>query len=120
MERFVTRDAVHPEQQEKMPSRRELNKQNQKALFVLFTGLFGAVLAESVYPLLDGSALLVLVAVLFLLPFAIHITLAVRNGLAANIGRLARPYSYCGAALIAVAAFTGLNASTSWRSVLCR
>lgn len=92
-----------------MPSRRELNKQMQKTFYVLFVGLFGAVLAGSIYPLLDVRALIVLVGVLFLLPFAIHITFTVRNRFAANVGRLASLNSYCGAALIGVAAFLGLN-----------
>lgn len=66
--------AVHPEKKEKTPSRRELNKQIQKTLLVPFIGCFGALVAESVYPLLDSRVLNGLVAVVLLLPFAVHIT----------------------------------------------
>ena len=93
----------------KTPSRKELSKQLQRTLYVPFIGIFGTLIAESVYPLLDRRALSVLGAVLFLLPFALHIVLAVRNRLAANIGRLRGVYTCCGSILIGLAAFLGLN-----------
>jgi hypothetical protein len=101
-------DAVHPEKREKAPSKRELNRQIQKTLYVPFVGGLGVLIAQSAYPLLDRGALSVF-AVLFLLPFGVHIVSAVRKRLAADIGRLRRVYSYCGAVLIGFAAFLGLN-----------
>ena len=109
MQHISRTDAVHPGEREKAPSRRELNKQIQKTLYVPFIGVLGVLLAQSVYPLLDRPALSVLVVVLFLLPFAVHIVSAVRKRLAANIGLLRRVYSYCGAVLIGLAASLGLN-----------
>ena len=109
MQHISRTDVVHPGEREKTPSRRELNKQIQKTLYVPFIGVLGVLLAQSVYPLLDRPALSVLVVVLFLLPFAVHIVSSVRKRLAANIGLLRRVYGYCGAVLIGLAASLGLN-----------
>ena len=109
MEHILRTGAAHQQSQERTPSRRELNKQIQRRLYVLFIGLFGGLLAESAYPLVDRGAVSVLRGLLFLLPFVVHITLAVRKRLAANIDRLRRVYSSCGAVLLGVAAVLGLN-----------
>lgn len=103
------RSAVHPERNRHAPSKRELNKQFQKAFFVLFIGVFGVLIAGSVYPLLETGALSLLLAVLLLLPFAVYIGLAVRNRLAAHIHQSRRVFSCCGVVLIGLAAFLGLN-----------
>jgi hypothetical protein len=102
-------DSVHPREKETTSSRGQLNKPIQKALFVLAVGLFGALIAGSVYPLLDRRAVGVIVVVLFLLPFAVYMALAVRKRVAANIVWLRRVFSCCGAALFGLAAFLGLN-----------
>ena len=101
--------AIHPDKKGKTPSMRELNKQIQKPLFVPFIGVFGVLIAGSVYPLLERRALSLLVAVLLLLPFAVYIGLAMRKRLAANIRRSRQVFSCCGAVLIGLAAFLGLN-----------
>jgi hypothetical protein len=89
----------------------ETKESLNKYAFLLLTGLIAAIVANRLYPPLDGDKFFVVVWSAFLLPIILSIISARRGGSGLHVSRLKTAYFCCGLITVGLALFIAANGS---------
>ena len=86
-----------------VPTAQQINKELKNYSIPALAGLFGTIVANYFYPLVDSNPLFAIVLCIFFFPMIFHVSSSVRKRLALDVDRLKRAYLYCGAAVVLLA-----------------